>query len=129
MDKIEKRKMERFELELTAYLSLTDKNEQQKSVKLLTRNICAGGAFFNTNKPWAVGTDVKLDVVLPLNKFKKVNRKTSHIYFTGSVIRTNQQGMAICFDRNFKILPSKMVKNPMEGQFKQDEKLSKITYH
>lgn len=74
MVEIEKRKMERFDLELTAYLSVTDKSEQQKSYKLLTSNICAGGTFFKTNKPLTVGTDVKLDIILPLNKFKNVNR-------------------------------------------------------
>jgi len=107
----EKRKMERFDLELTAYLSVTDKSKQQKSVKLRTSNICAGGTFFKTNKPLTVGTDVKLDIILPLNKFKNMTRKISHIYFTGSVIRTSQQGMAICFDKNHKILPLKNGKN------------------
>ena len=108
---IENRNMERFDLELKAYLSVTDMSEQQKSFELLTSNICAGGAFFKTNAPLRVGTDVRLDIILPLNKFKNVKSKISRIYFSGSVIRTNQQGMAICFDKNYKILPLKNGKN------------------
>jgi len=102
---IEKRKMERFDLKLTAYLSVAGKSEKQKSFELLTTNICAGGAFFKTNKPLTVGTDVKLAVILPLDKFKNVKDKISHIDASGSVIRTDQQGMAICFDKKYKILP------------------------
>lgn len=38
------RKMARFDLELTAHLSATDKGEKDRSFELMTRNICAGGA-------------------------------------------------------------------------------------
>lgn len=100
-----KRKMERFDLELTAYLSVADKGKKQKSYEFMTGNICAGGAFFKTDKPFRVGTDVKLAIILPLGKFKNVKRTTSHINVSGSVIRTDQRGMAIRFDRKYKILP------------------------
>ena len=65
----------------------------------------AQSKFFKTNKPLAVGTDVKLAVIFLLAKFKNVKDKISHIDVSGSVTRTNQQGMAICFDEKYKILP------------------------
>jgi len=103
MIQFNRRKMERFDLELPAYLRIVDKDIKQESLKFITSNICSGGAFFRTEKPLSVGTDVKIDIILPLNKFKNGRSKTSHIDVSGSVIRTDQQGMAICFDKNYKI--------------------------
>jgi c-di-GMP-binding flagellar brake protein YcgR len=103
VSRIEKRKIERFDLELPIYLRISDKDKKREPLKFITSNICSGGAFFKTEKPLSVGTDVKLDIILPLNKFKNVKSKISHIDVSGSVIRTDQQGMAICFDKNYKI--------------------------
>jgi Tfp pilus assembly protein PilZ len=103
--RIERRKMERFDLKLPTKLSLAGKDKEHKSIELMTRNICSGGAFFKTNKPLTVGTDVKLAVILPLDKFKIVKHKILYIDVSGSVIRTDQQGMAIRFDRKYKISP------------------------
>ena len=71
----------------------------------MTSNICAGGGFFKTEKPLSAGTEVEIDLILPLDKFKNVKGKTSHINISGSVIRTDQQGMAICFDKRYRISP------------------------
>jgi len=106
MIELEKRKMERFSLELPTYLSIVNKGEKRKSLKFITSNICSGGAFFKTEKPLSIGTDVKLNIILPLDKFKNVKSKRSSIYVSGSVIRTDQQGMAICFDKRYKITPN-----------------------
>ena len=105
MAEIEKRKMARFDLKIPVYLSVTDKSNKHESLKFITTNICSGGAFFKTEKPMSVGTDVKLDIILPLGKFNNVKDKISHIEVSGSVIRTDQQGMAICFDKGHKISP------------------------
>ena len=105
LTRFEKRKMERFSLEIPARFIWTDTGSKQESLELMTSNICSGGAFFKTEKPLSIGTDVKLNIILPLNKFKNVNGKTSHINISGSVIRTDQQGMAICFDKRYKITP------------------------
>jgi hypothetical protein len=103
MVEIEKRKMERFDLEIPIYLSVADKSNKHESLKFITTNICSAGAFFKTEKPLSVGTDVKLDIILPLDKLHELGDKKSSIKVSGSVIRTDQQGMAICFDKNYKI--------------------------
>ena len=105
MNYIEKRKMERFSLKLPALLSMTDENENQQAFEVMIRNICSGGALFKTDHPLSVGTDVKMELILPLNKFKKYGGKRSRVDVSGSVIRTNDQGMAVCFDKNFRISP------------------------
>ncbi len=105
MNFIEKREMERFTLALPALISMMDENENQRAFEVMISNICAGGAFFKTDNPLSVGTDVKMDLILPLDKFKKYGGKRSRVDVSGSVIRTTDQGMAVCFDKNFQISP------------------------
>jgi hypothetical protein len=102
---IEKREMERFDLELPALLSMMDESGNQRAVEFMISNICAGGAFFKTDEPLSIGTEVKMDLILPLDKFKKFGRKRSHVDVSGSVIRTDEQGMAVCFDKKYRIMP------------------------
>ena len=105
MTRLERRKMERFSMEIPATLTLSIGDRKQKSLELMTSNICSGGAFFKIEKPLSVGTNVKIDIILPLNKFKNGNRKRSLINVSGSVIRADQKGMAICFDKKYRLSP------------------------
>ena len=105
MARVEKRKMDRFSLELRALLSINDEKEKQRSIEVMTGDICSGGAFFRTNMPFSVGTNVKMDLILPSDKFKKLGGKRSRINVSGSVIRTNELGMAVCFDKKYRIAP------------------------
>jgi hypothetical protein len=105
MGRVEKRKMDRFSIQLPALLSITDENGNQRSVKVMTDDICAGGGFFRTDTPFSVGTDVKMDLILPSNKFKKLGGKRSRVDVSGSVIRINEFGMAVCFNNKFRIEP------------------------
>lgn len=105
MNFIEKREMERFTLELPAWISIMDENENQRAFEVMISNICAGGAFFKTDNPLSVGTDVKMDLILPLDKFNKIGGKKSRVDISGSVIRTDEQGMAVCFDKKYSIMP------------------------
>ena len=97
--------MERFSLELPARLSVATESGKQESLELLTSNICAGGAFFETEQPLVAGTEVKIDLVLPLDELKKLEGTRPHIKVSGAVIRTDEKGMAISFDERYQILP------------------------
>jgi len=105
VSRIEKRKMERFDLELPAKLSGTGKEKEHESIELMTSNICAGGSFLITDKPLPKGTDVKMDLILPFDRLHEFGGRRSRINVSGFVIRTDQQGMAICFDKKYKISP------------------------
>ncbi|MEA1947831.1 MAG: PilZ domain-containing protein [Thermodesulfobacteriota bacterium] len=105
MNFTEKRKMERFPLKLPALISMMDENENQRAFEVMISNICAGGAFFKTYNPLSLGTDMKMELILPLDKFKKFGSKRSRVDVSGLVIRTNDQGMAVRFDKNFQISP------------------------
>ena len=102
---IEKRKMERFSLDLPALIAINDQSENQKAVELMISNICSGGAFFKTDEPLSVGTEVKMYLILPLEKFNKIGGKKSRVDVSGSVIRTEKHGMAVCFDKKYRIMP------------------------
>ena len=100
----EKRSVERFDLGLKAFVSVSDDTDESESLAMLTRDISANGVYLLTDRPLPVGTRVKVDMVLSLDELKKLGGKAL-IKTSGKVLRTETGGMAICFDRNSKILP------------------------
>ena len=98
-----KRRMERFDLELPARVTKAKEGQGDENLDLLTSDICAGGAFFQTDQPLPLGTEVKIDLVLPLDELKKIEGKKALIKVSGAVIRITGDGMAICFEEGFKI--------------------------
>jgi hypothetical protein len=105
MKVIEKRKMERFALNLPALLSIKAESGYTQAFEFMIRDICAGGAFFKTDNPLLVGTNVKMDLIIPLDKLQSGKHNRSRIDVSGSVIRTESQGMAVCFDKKYSISP------------------------
>jgi len=104
MTPAEKRSMERFQLTLPARVIPKDIEDSQP-LELLTSDICAGGAFFQTDSPLTVGTEVKIDLVLPLDRLKELVGKKAHIKVSGFVVRATATGMAVCFEPDYEIRP------------------------
>ncbi len=98
----EKRRLERFDLKLPASITLIG-HEDREFISLLTSNICSGGVFFHTDTPLEVGTEVKIDFVLTIERLKKAQGKQALIKVSGKVIRSDARGMAICFDKDYQI--------------------------
>ena len=90
----ERRKLERFDLRLPAEIDVAGGETRIRN--LFTRNICAGGAFFETSDPLPLHTQVKIDLVAPTRV---------QIIVVGSVCRSEPGGMAIQFDEEYKLLP------------------------
>ncbi len=103
MSGIDERKLERFTLELAATISITGEEGTEKNLEFNTSDISAGGAFFNTEKPLPVGTEMKLDMILPLDKLKKLKGRQAKIEVTGAVVRIDQEGMAVSFKKGYQI--------------------------
>ena len=101
----EKRKMDRFSMELPAWISAIDKHGKLQTLEVVTRDICAGGAFLQTDQPLSVGTNIEMNLVLPLSNIPNVQIRRSRIDVSGSVIRTESQGVAVCFDKRYQISP------------------------
>ena len=101
----DRRKMERFDLKLPTKLHWTGKDKKQESIELITSNVCAGGAYLITKNPLPNGTHVKMNLTLQSDKLYELRSRLLIIDVSGSVIRTDHNGMAICFDRNYNIIP------------------------
>jgi hypothetical protein len=56
--------------------------------------------FFEAIK---IGTNVKINITLSLDNIKLSEGKSSRIDVSRFVIRTDENGMAICFDKKFII--------------------------
>jgi len=104
----EKRRLERFDLVLPATIEFINEHHNERMINLVTTNVCSGGAYFYTNQPLPKGTQVKIDLVLPLDKLRKLQKehKQALIKVTGKVLRTESEGMAICFDEHYEITGS-----------------------
>ena len=104
----EKRRLETFDLELPATIDLLTSDQEKSLLNLLTTNISSGGAYFHTTQPLPEGSQVKIDLVHPLDKLKKLKDecKQAYIKVTGTVLRSESEGMAISFDEEYQIMES-----------------------
>lgn len=105
----EKRGLKRFDLEIPAKIKISTSGEGEEVHDLITSDISSGGAFFHTSKPLPEGTDVKIDLILPLSKLRELEGNYDHTYIkiSGTVLRTESRGMAICFHKDYEIRPWK----------------------
>jgi hypothetical protein len=103
----EKRKLERFDLQVPVKIEVVKRDREKGMLDLLTSNICSGGAFLHTNQPLPKGTEVKIDLVLPIDKLRKIEKGVHQVYIKvkGTVQRTESAGMAISFDEDYQIGP------------------------
>ena len=102
---IEKRRMERFNLQLQAIVMVGNNNQAVQTIKLLTFDVCAGGTYIKTPVPLPVGTKVALKIILSFNSKTPHKQNRSLINAAGSVARSDDSGMAICFSEDAKISP------------------------
>jgi len=100
-----KRKLERFSLELPARIYVIGDKDEPDSLAATTSDISASGAFFHTDKPLPLGTEMNIDLVLPLDELKKIEGKKASIKVKGAVIRIDESGMAISFAKGFQVSP------------------------
>ncbi|PKN24501.1 MAG: hypothetical protein CVU64_22030 [Deltaproteobacteria bacterium HGW-Deltaproteobacteria-21] len=106
---MDKRKIERFDLKVPARIEGLGRRKNRDILDLMTSDLCSGGAFFYTNQSLPEGTKVKVDLLLPLGGLKKLISEYDHAYIevTGTVIRREPRGMAVCFNKNYSIHPRK----------------------
>ena len=103
---IEKRKLERFNLEIAATASITAAGAQKK-LDMKTRDVCSGGAYFRTEQSFPIGTKVQINLVLPLEKFKTLPDHCEKVLvnLSGKVLRIEPDGIGVCFDETYDIRP------------------------
>jgi hypothetical protein len=108
----ERRRLERFDLQVPAKIEVLSPVDTSSITELLTRDICAGGAYFPTKTALAPGTKVKLDILLPVRSVSAISDNTRGlIKVNGTVIRSGPAGMAIGFDEGYLITPFREAMN------------------
>jgi c-di-GMP-binding flagellar brake protein YcgR len=107
MEAIERRELERFDLQIPAKIRLVESDSLQKPFDLETRDISSGGAFFHTTEPLPIGTDVSIDLVLNLDRLKAIKEDLHwvHIQVKGTVVRSDSAGMSVSFAPDYQIRP------------------------
>ncbi len=99
----ERREFQRFDLELPARVEVERPGQRMEPFSLKTSNISAGGAFFPTAKPLSEGTKLQLNIILAIEKLKKLTGSQCHIKVKGTVVRSEEDGMVIRFQRDYDI--------------------------
>jgi LuxR family transcriptional regulator, positive regulator of biofilm formation len=94
----EKRKLERFSLELPALISVPESGVP--SLELSTENISAGGAFFPTPKPLPEGMKVLVELTL---RRESGRGGQSRVRVRGRVLRPRANGMAVRFEKRVEM--------------------------
>ena len=102
---IEKRAVERFDLQLEAFVSVPGTVSQNEAENLITRDISMCGAFLVTDSPLPVGSKVCVDMILTLEGRTKQGAQKAWIKASGKILRTDNEGMAVGFDNQSRILP------------------------
>ena len=105
----ERRKLERFNLVIPTRLVLTNNNQEAEVFEINTCNISAGGAFFKTTHRIPKGICVNLNFVLPIENLARILGVTSFVKIKGKIIRVDMEGIAVSFERNYKIIPFKNI--------------------
>ena len=111
MLRAERRSLERFLLEMSARVrcvqSPSESDTDADEIDGLTRDISSGGAFITGGQPFPMGTEITIQLMLPLEKFKALkNVETVRINVSGKVIRTESGGFGVCFDGQYEIKPN-----------------------
>jgi len=103
----ERRKLERFNLHLQARIEglLRHKDKSPVILNLITGDISAQGAFFNTKESLEKGTRVKADIFHDpeIQMISAIKRVLLHV--NGTVLRTDPTGMAVVFDKGYRFSP------------------------
>ena len=99
----ERCKHQRFPLNLPTKIQLENTDGRQV-LELVTRNVSASGALFQTEPSICEGTRVKLDLTLNNKRLIALTGKASLVRVKGQVSRSDLSGVAVCFAQDYEIV-------------------------
>ena len=100
----ERRKCERFQLELPARLE-TNSTDKKEILELQTKDISAAGVLLlGTAGQFPEGTRCQLELIVTSEKINELTGVKGLIKVEGTVVRSTPDGVAICFDGECEIL-------------------------
>ena len=102
----ERRNFERYNLHLSSNIYVGEEKGGKSCIKCKTSDISSAGAFFLTDNPLAEGTKVDVEFLLPVADIQSREKHSNSIVVSsGFVVRTEKEGMAVCFDMSYTINP------------------------
>jgi c-di-GMP-binding flagellar brake protein YcgR len=114
---IERREQQRFSLNLQARISCRHIEDQPPVIDTVAANISSGGAFVKTNHKFPMAAKVKIEFNLGLEDLKKLRfiltmeslkqftGKNIWVSANGIVIRQEEDGIGLIFDKNYQFTP------------------------
>jgi len=102
----ERRKFERFDLNVPTRVEIPAKKGRGKKLALETNNLSAGGILLKTaTPPLPEGVPVKVEIFLHFEELKTPEDPEGTLIITasGSVQRSGQEGTAICLNDDYDI--------------------------
>ncbi|MEA3240500.1 MAG: PilZ domain-containing protein [Pseudomonadota bacterium] len=95
----ERRQLQRYELNIPALITDIPDVPEYPETTLMTRDISASGAFFDTSRPLAQGCVLSLELQLPGRDHQR-----GRVQLKGTVVRSTPVGMAVSFDDDYRFL-------------------------
>ena len=100
----DRRKYERFQLELPARLEVNS-SQRTEIFESRTRDISAAGALLlGTSAQFLAGTRCHLELIVASERIKELTGVQGLIKVEGTIVRSTPEGVAICFDGDCQIL-------------------------
>ena len=102
----DRRQLQRFPLRAPAIVR-TAVQDSESVVELYTRDICSGGAFLQTDHPLPEGINVEITLFLLISALRHVQGRPGKVKITtvGTVVRSEEAGMAVAFDSEYQMVP------------------------
>ncbi|MBU2487993.1 MAG: PilZ domain-containing protein [Proteobacteria bacterium] len=98
-----RRSMERYNLKIPA--KVRPCSAPARAISLSTSDVSAGGAYFLCTEPLEEKTRVYVSLFLLPKGGIQGESSGARVRVQGTVVRTDGQGMAIRFDRRFRMTP------------------------
>jgi hypothetical protein len=98
----ERRQYERFMFPIPVRIETMGLGSK-KVLDLYTRNLSVSGTFITTLTSFPEETRFTLDFTIPTDSIKKLKDVKSLKGYTGNIVRSTPQGIAIHFDRECRI--------------------------
>ena len=101
---IEKRCMQRFDMQLPLLITTSDQMEAKITKEFVTSDICASGAYVKTPGALSIGASVLVELPWPPETLCLGADRKMLILLSGCVVRTDAKGIAIAFNPKYKII-------------------------
>ena len=126
---LEKSTSERASLQLPHKFSAISGREEQGGYEFTIGNDCTGYAFIDAPQPLPEDTQVKIDLVMPLDKLKLLKGKSIRVRIPGEMVRNDKDRSTINFDGNSQVLSAELTGVSSNGlTAREKEILDKIAH-